>query len=309
VGPQMGSHSYISNKKNDDVFININGLLSKRDQAKISVFDSGFLLGDGVWEGIRFHKSVLLFIEDHLSRLFASAKGISLTIPFTKEEIVQEIKKTLIKNKMEDDIHIRLIISRGEKITPYQNPNANKGPINFVIIPEHKKVDPKIQKDGIRIGRVSNLRPNNNILNPQYNTLSKLNCILASIEANKLNYDEGIMNDLNGNISTCNSTNLFFIKKNQVITSTGKYCLNGITRSKTIEICEENNIPCIQKNFTFDNIKDCDESFVTGTFGGITPVFSLENFKLKSIKENSLTYTLKKLLDKKIETYVEENIN
>lgn len=303
----MSSHSYIVNKKNDDIFININGSLVQRDQAKISVFDSGFLLGDGVWEGIRFHQSVLLFIEDHLNRLFESAKGISLSIPFTKKEIVQEIKKTLSKNKMENDIHIRLIISRGEKITPYQNPNANKGPINFVIIPEHKKSDPKIQKDGIKIGIVPNLRPNNEILSPQYNTLSKLNCILASIEANKLGFDEGIMNDLNGNVSTCNSTNLFFIKNNQVITSTGQYCLNGITRLKTIQICEENNIPCIQKNFTFDDIKDCDESFVTGTFGGITPVFSLENFKLESIKENSLTYKLKKLLDKKIETYIKKN--
>ena len=303
----MSSHSYIVNKKNDDIFININGSLVQRDQAKISVFDSGFLLGDGVWEGIRFHKSVLLFIEDHLNRLFESAKGISLSIPFTKKEIVQEIKKTLNKNKMEDDVHIRLVISRGEKITPYQNPNANKGPINFVIIPEHKKSDPKIQKDGIKIGRVPNLRPNNEILSPQYNTLSKLNCILASIEANKLGFDEGIMNDLNGNVSTCNSTNLFFIKNSQVITSTGQYCLNGITRLKTIQICEENNIPCIQKNFTFDDIKDCDESFVTGTFGGITPVFSLENFKLQSIKENSLSYRLKKLLHKKIETYIKQN--
>ncbi|MAZ79866.1 MAG: aminotransferase class IV [Gammaproteobacteria bacterium] len=303
----MSSHSYIANKKNDDIFININGSLIKRDQAKISVFDSGFLLGDGVWEGIRFHQSVLLFIEDHLNRLFESAKGISINIPFTKKEIFQEIKKTLSKNKMEDDIHIRLVISRGEKITPYQNPNANKGPINFVIIPEHKKSDPKIQKDGIKIGRVPNLRPNNEILSPQYNTLSKLNCILASIEANKLGFDEGIMNDLYGNISTCNSTNLFFIKDDNVITSSGKYCLNGITRKKAIELCHENSIECFEKNFTFEDIKDSDEAFVTGTFGGITPVSMLEEFKLNSTDKNSLTFTLKKLLDKKIENYIKEN--
>ena len=140
---------------------------------------------------------------------------------------------------MIDDVHIRLIISRGNKITPYQNPNANVGPINFVIIPEYKKTNPEIYLNGIRIGRVQTIRPPDNILSTHFNTLSKLNCILASIEANELNYDEGIMNDPNGNISTCNSTNLFFIKNKQVWTSTGEYCLNGITRNKAILICKK----------------------------------------------------------------------
>ena len=171
------------------------------------------LLGDGVWEGIRLHKNQLVFIDDHLDRLFASARGISLDIPFSKSEIINEISKVLVRNNMEDDVHIRLIISRGEKITPYQNPNANIGPVTLVIIPEFKKTNPETYENGISIGRVSTIRPPNNILSTHYNTLSKLNCILASIEANELGYDEGIMNDPNGNISTCNSTNLFFYKK------------------------------------------------------------------------------------------------
>ena len=208
----MSSHSYIKNDKNADIFININGELIHRNKAKISVFDSGFLLGDGVWEGIRLHKNQLVFIDDHLDRLFASARGISLDIPFSKSEIINEISKVLVRNNMEDDVHIRLIISRGEKITPYQNPNANIGPVTLVIIPEFKKTNPETYENGISIGRVSTIRPPNNILSTHYNTLSKLNCILASIEANELGYDEGIMNDPNGNISTCNSTNLFFIK-------------------------------------------------------------------------------------------------
>ena len=211
----MSSHSYIVDPRNENIFININGELYKRDEAKISVFDSGFLLGDGVWEGIRLHKSKLVFIDEHLDRIFNSANGISLHIPLTKNEIIDEIEKVLSKNDMIDDVHIRLIISRGNKITPYQNPNANVGPINFVIIPEYKKTNPQIYLNGIRIGRVQTIRPPENILSTHYNTLSKLNCILASIEANELNYDEGIMNDPNGNISTCNSTNLFLLRINR----------------------------------------------------------------------------------------------
>ena len=300
----MSTHSFIVNQKNEAILININGEFFKRNEAKISVFDSGFLLGDGIWEGIRFHQSVLIHIEEHLDRLYESAKGISLHIGFEKEYIMNEINKTLTKNNMKDDVHIRLVVSRGNKITPYQNPNANVGPINFVIIPEYKKADSNTYKNGIKIGRVKNIRPNNEILNPQYNTLSKLNCILASIEANKLGYDEGIMNDMHGFISTCNSTNLFFIKNNKIITSKGKYCLNGITRSKTIEVCKENNIPCYEKNFTFKDIEDCQEAFVTGTFGGIVPVSILENKSLHSIDRESLTNKIRKLYLKDIKNYI-----
>ena len=300
----MSSHSYIHNSKNENIYININGELFPRDKAKISVFDSGFLLGDGVWEGIRLHKSKLVFIYEHLDRLFNSARGISLNIPLSKDEIIFEIEKVLLKNEMTDDVHIRLIVSRGEKITPYQNPNANVGPINFVIIPEYKKTNPKIYENGITIGRVSTIRPAENILSTHYNTLSKLNCILASIEANQLKYDEGIMNDPHGNISTCNSTNLFFIKKSQVWTSTGEFCLNGITRSKAIQICHMNDIPCNEKNFTFEDIKDCEEAFVTGTFAGIIPVSKIEKHELNSTNSNSLVNKIRASYNQYINQYI-----
>ena len=300
----MSSHSYISNLKNEDIFININGELFHRSEAKISVFDSGFLLGDGVWEGIRLHKSNLVFIEDHLDRLFASAQGISLNITYSKKEIIDQINNVLDKNKMDDNIHIRLIVSRGDKITPYQNPNANVGPINLVIIPEYKKTDPNTYSKGVNIGRVPNIRPNESILSPHYNTLSKLNCILASIEANKLGYDEGIMNDINGNISTCNSTNLFFIKNDRVLTSTGEYCLNGITRGKAILVCNQNNIECSEVNFTFQDIKDCNEAFVTGTFAGIIPVSQLEGRKLESTNSDSLVNKIRMLYNREIQNYI-----
>jgi branched-chain amino acid aminotransferase len=304
VGPQMSSHSYIKNAKNKNIYISINGELFHRDEAKISVFDSGFLLGDGVWEGIRLHQSKLVFIEDHLDRLYASAKGISLDISYSKKEIFHEINKVLDKNNMDDNIHIRLIISRGNKITPYQNPNANVGPVNLVIIPEYKKTDPDTYKNGISIGRVPNVRPNESILSPHYNTLSKLNCILASIEANKLGYDEGIMNDINGNISTCNSTNLFFIKNDTVLTSTGQYCLNGITRGKAILVCKQKNIKLIESNFTFKDIEACNEAFVTGTFAGIIPVSKLEGRRLESTNSNSLANQIRFLYNEHIAKYV-----
>ncbi len=300
----MSSHSYISNPKNKDIFININGELFHRSEAKISVFDSGFLLGDGVWEGIRLHQSKLVFIEDHLDRLYASAQGISLNITYSKKDIIKEINKVLYKNKMDDNIHLRLVISRGNKITPYQNPNANEGPVNLVIIPEYKKTDPNIYIKGLSIGRVPNIRPNDSILSPHFNTLSKLNCILASIEANKLGYDEGIMNDLNGNISTCNSTNLFFITNEKVLTSSGKYCLNGITREKAISLCNHNGIECFQTNFSFEDIAHCDEAFVTGTFAGIIPVSNLEGRNLKSTNSNSLVNKIRKLYNKEIQRYI-----
>ena len=301
----MSSHSYIQNHRNENIFININGNLFHRSEAKISVFDSGFLLGDGVWEGIRLHQSKLMFIDEHLDRLFESAAGISLNIPFSKKNIIDEINKVLSKNSMTDHVHIRLVISRGDKITPYQNPNANRGPINFVIIPEYKKTDPKVYENGVTIGRVPIIRPPDNILSTHYNTLSKLNCILASIEANKRGFDEGIMNDPKGNISTCNSTNLFFVKENKVLTSKGEYCLNGITRGKAIMVCQSNNIPILEQDFIFDDIIDCDEAFVTGTFAGIIPVSKIEDRNLKSTSSDSLVNQIRFLYNK----HIQENIN
>ena len=228
-----------------------------------------------------------------------------MNIPFSKKNIIDEINKVLSKNSMTDHVHIRLVISRGDKITPYQNPNANRGPINFVIIPEYKKTDPKVYENGVTIGRVPIIRPPDNILSTHYNTLSKLNCILASIEANKRGFDEGIMNDPKGNISTCNSTNLFFVKENKVLTSKGEYCLNGITRGKAIMVCQSNNIPILEQDFIFDDIIDCDEAFVTGTFAGIIPVSKIEDRNLKSTSSDSLVNQIRFLYNK----HIQENIN
>ena len=268
----MGTHEYVADIRNDDVWISINKNLFRRNEAKISVFDSGFLLGDGIWESFRLHKGVLVFIDDHLDRLFRGAASISLDIPYSREEIISEIKNVISSNKMYDDVHIRLIMTRGLKPTPYQAPWVISSPPTMVIIPEYKKANLDRSIKGISLVTVDVIRGTQNSQDPRINSLSKHNCISACIDAEKKGGEEGLMLDIDGNVSTCNSTHFFMVKNGEVWTSTGEFCLEGITRQKIIDICKENKIPCFEKNFTIDDVKIADEAFVTGTFAGITPV-------------------------------------
>ena len=221
----MSTHKYLHDNRNDKILIYINGEILPRKKAKISVFDSGFLLGDGVWEGIRFHNGYLVFIQEHLDRLFDGASSLDIDIGISKDRIKSLIISVLDANRMVTDIHIRLIVSRGLKKTPYQHPNANEGSASIVVIPEYKKADKTINKKGISLATVSARRGTAETQDPRLNTLSKLNCIFACIEADKKGADEGLMKDVNGNVSTCNSTNFFIIKEKEVWTSTGEYCL------------------------------------------------------------------------------------
>ena len=268
----MGTHEYVADIRNDDVWISINKNLFRRNEAKISVFDSGFLLGDGIWESFRLHKGVLVFIDDHLDRLFRGAASISLDIPYSREEIISEIKNVISSNKMYDDVHIRLIMTRGLKPTPYQAPWVISSPPTMVIIPEYKKANLDRSIKGISLVTVDVIRGTQNSQDPRINSLSKHNCISACIDAEKKGGEEGLMLDIDGNVSTCNSTHFFMVKNGEVWTSTGEFCLEGITRQKIIDICKENKIPCFEKKFTIDDVKIADEAFVTGTFAGITPV-------------------------------------
>tara|TARA_B100000959_G_C14941245_1_gene607919 strand:- start:650 stop:1555 length:906 start_codon:yes stop_codon:yes gene_type:complete len=297
---KSGTHNYIKNVKNENIKIFINGNLYKRKDAKISVFDSGFLLGDGVWEGIRLINNKLLFLQEHLNRLFLGAKKLEIDIGHTKKELEGLIKNTLEANNMQDGVHIRLIISRGIKKTPYQHPNANLGNCSIVIIPEYKEADIKKNNSGIRLVTVTTKRGTAETQDPQLNTLSKHNCIAACIEAKNAAADEGIMLDLNNFVSTCNSTNFFIIKNKEVWTSTGDFCLPGITRRSVIEICKENNIPIFEKNFRIQDVHSADESFVTGTFSGIIPVIEIDLIKMSNGTMGTLTRSLQKLYEKKI---------
>ena len=285
------THDYYEDPRNKDIQIYINGEFFHRSEATISVLDSGFLLGDGVWEGIRLHEGKLLHFDAHMDRLFNGAKLISLPINLNRNELQQAIQKTLDKNQMESDVHIRLIISRGLKKTPYQHPKVTLGDPTIVIIPEYKVANQDVARKGIKLASVETIR-DYRVQNPNINSLSKHNCIAACIEAEKKGADEGLMFDPNGYVTTCNSTNFFIIRSGEVWTSTGEYCLKGITRSTVISICKQNQIPIHEKNFSIDDVYTADEAFVTGTFAGITPVVEIDGRQINNNLRGELTKTL-----------------
>ena len=251
----------------------MNGKFYHRSKAKVSVLDSGFLLGDGVWEGIRLYKKTLIHLKDHLNRLYQGAESIDLIIPLSKEALKIEILKTIQKNNMSTNVHIRLIVSRGIKKTPYQNPKVTISPANIVIIPEYKKAIGSVKKFGITVGTVETVR-DDRVQDPKLIRFNdKHNCISACIEANKLGVDEGLMLDPKGFVSTCNSTNFFTVRNNEVWTSTGQYCLNGVTRKSVIRLCKQHKISVFEKKFTLEEVYKSEEVFVTGTFAGTNPLF------------------------------------
>lgn len=272
------THDYVKDNRNEDIKIYINGEYFHRSEAKISVFDSGFLLGDGVWEGIRLHNNKLIHLDYHIDRLFDGAKSIAMDLNLSKEEIIKAIWSTLKENNMTSNTHIRLIVSRGIKSTPYQHPKVTIGPPTIVIIPEYKKPNEEVIKKGIRLVSVETRR-DSLVQDPKINSLSKMNCISACIEAEKLGAEEGLMLDPHGFVSTCNSTNFFIVKNNEVWTSNGEYCLNGVTRGSIINLCKKNNISVHEKNFLIKDVYNADEAFVTGTFAGVIHIIEIDGRK------------------------------
>lgn len=267
-----GTHEYLEDPRNADIRININGELFHRDAAKISVFDSGFILGDGVWEGLRVHDGGIPFLEQHLDRLYEGAKAIDMNIGITRDELTQRLFETLRANDMRDGVHIRLMVTRGIKATPYQDPRATISSATIVIIPEHKNPLPETVEKGVRLFTVHVRRGAPDVQDPKLNSHSKLNCITACIQATKAGYDEALMLDPHGFVATCNSTHFFIVRKGEVWTSSGKYCLGGITRANVIRLCRENNIPVFEKDFSLTDVYGAEEAFVTGTFAGLVPV-------------------------------------
>ncbi len=288
------SHDYIKDKRNKKIKIFINNKFYSRDKAKISVFDSSVILGDGIWSGIRFHNNKFLFLKDHLDRLYDDAKKISLKIHLSKKQISKILHDTININKMKTDVHLRLVVSRGIKSTPYQDPAFTISKPTIIVIPEYKQPQDNIYRKGLVLKTVKTIRGPHNVQDPRINSLSKLNCIIACIEAKKQKADEALMFDINGNIATNNSTHFFYVKNNCVYTSTGKYCVKGITRQKVIDLCKKNKIKVYQRNFKLKDVLKADEAFVTGTFANIIPVKKINSTKF-NLRNNQITIKLRNL--------------
>lgn len=267
-----GTHDFNDDPRNQDILISIKGELKPRAEAMVSVFDSGFILGDGVWEGLRLHKGRIAFLDDHLDRLYEGAKALDMDIGLDRSQLVDRINETINANRMTDGVHIRLMITRGIKATPYQDPRVTIGDATIVIIPEYKSPLTETVEKGISLFTVHVRRGYPDVQDPKLNSHSKLNCITACIQAAKAGADEGLMLDPHGFVATCNSTHFFIVRKGEVWTSTGDYCLPGITRAKVIELCKVNDIPISEKNFSLSEVYGAEESFVTGTFAGLAPV-------------------------------------
>lgn len=290
-----GTHNAIDDTRNQDIKIFINGELKPRNEAKISVFDSGYLVGDGVWEALRLHQGVLVFVDLHLDRMWQAAATVGMHLDFSREELKENIWKTIHANSMHDDVHIRVMVTRGIKKTPSQDPRLTISGPNLVIIAEHKKASPGTQKKGVTLFTSTIRRGSPDYLDPRLNCHSKIHEVQALIQAIEAGADEALMLDIHGFVSTCNATNFFIVKDGEAWTSTGQYCLNGITRSNVILICEQNNIPCRQNNFSLFDVYGADEAFVTGTFGGLTPAIKIDGRIIGEGKCGTVTRKLSRL--------------
>ena len=278
-----GVHDYLTDPRNADILISVNGELKKRDEAVVSVFDSGYILGDGVWEGLRVMDGGLAFLPEHLKRLWAGAKTIDMDIGLTREELTARLMDCLKANGMQDGVHIRLMVTRGIKKTPYQGPRFTITKPTIVIIPEYKNPVPEIIQRGVTLFTVHVRRTGPAEQDQKLNSHSKLNCILACIQADKAGADEALMLDPAGFVATCNSTHFFIVRDGEVWTSPPEYCLGGITRGNIIRVCRDMGLPVFEKRFSLFDVYSADEAFITGTFAGVTPVREVDGRSIEHI--------------------------
>jgi branched-chain amino acid aminotransferase len=269
------THAAVADERNADIQIYINGEFFHRSEAKISVFDSGFLVGDGIWEGIRLHRGEFAFLDRHLDRLFGAARAVDLDIG-ARDDIVAALRSTIDRNGMDDEVHVRLMITRGDKKTPSQHPSNSVGGPNTVIIAEHKRADPRVTTEGITLFTATVRRPPPDTLDQRLNCHSKLHEVIALIQANKAGADEALMLDPTGAVATCNATNFFIVRRGELWTSTGHYNLHGITRAVVLEVARTAGVPTHEAPYSLTDVYEAEEAFVTGTFGGLTPVREID---------------------------------
>jgi len=289
-------HEPDDDARNADVLIYVNGRMVPRAEAVVSVFDSGFVLGDGVWEGLRVRDGHPAFLDAHLDRLCEGAKAIAMDIGLDRRALTEAIYATLAANAMTDGVHVRLMVTRGVKRTPYQDPRATIGKATIVIIAEHKTPREALATDGIALFTVHVRRGAPDVQDPKLNSHSKLNCITACIQAAEAGADEALMLDPHGFVATCNSTHFFIVRKGEVWTSTGDYCLGGITRANVLAICRDADIVARERNFSLTDVYGADEAFVTGTFAGIVPVATIDGRRI-SAGRGSMVERLQRLYD------------
>ena len=280
----QGTHHSTDDPRNRDILIHVNGELRPRSQAVVSVFDSGFILGDGVWEGLRVHRGRIAFLDAHLDRLYEAAKAIDLDIGLERAALTRALYETLAANRMSEGVHMRLMVTRGLKSTPYQDPRASAGPATVVIIPEYKVPRPELLTQGVRLFTVHVRRGAPDVQDPKLNSHSKLNCITACIQAIKAGADEALMLDPHGFVATCNSTHFFIVRRGEVWTSSGNYCIAGITRANVLRLCQENGIPAFEKNFSLTETYSAEEAFITGTYAGIAPVTEIDGRRISAAR-------------------------
>ena len=274
--PAHTTHDAEDDSRNRDIQIYINGALVHRDEAKVSVYDSGFLLGDGMWEGMRLYNGHWAFFDDHMERFFNSCKAVSLEVGLDKAGILAALTMTAAANNMTGDAHVRLMLTRGLKVKPFQHPSLSRSGPTLVIIMEHSKPKDRLHSAGIRLATVPQVRGLPTSQDPKFNSHSKLNCVIACLQAEQAGADEALMLDPLGFVNTTNACNFFIVRRGEVWTSTGDYCMNGVTRQKVIDLCRNNDIPVFERNFSLYQAYGADEAFLTGSFGAQTPVSEID---------------------------------
>ncbi|MCL7409319.1 D-amino acid aminotransferase [Marivivens donghaensis] len=293
------THQAEEDSRNETILIYLNGRIVPKAEALVSVYDSGFMLGDGVWEGLRLYDGRWAFLDDHMDRLFEAAKAIDLNIGMTRAEVIDALEQTRAANEMTTDAHARLMVTRGVKSRPFQHPSLSRQGPTVTIIMEHSK--PSIPRP-IRLATVPHIRGLPMTQDPKLNSHSKLNCILACIAAEKAGADEALMLDVHGFVNTTNACNFFIVRKGEVWTSTGDYCMNGITRAKVIEVCRQNGIPVFEKNYSLVDTYGADEAFLTGTFGAQTPVSEIDGRQVGTGTMGPVTQCIRDLYKALIES-------
>jgi len=300
------THDAQEDVRNKSIKIYINGDVVPRSQAKVSVYDSGFMLGDGMWEGMRLYDGVWAFYHEHMDRLFDSCKAVSLDIGMDRDEIAQALSQTAEANDMHTDVHCRLTVPRGVKAKPFQHPGLSRSGPTVVIIMEHSKPATDLQTRGIRLATVPQVRGLPMSQDAKYNSHSKLNCVIGCLQAEQAGADEALMLDPNGFVNTTNACNFFIVRRGEVWTSSGDYCMNGVTRQKVIDLCRANDIPVKERNYSLVDAYGADEAFLTGTFGAQTPVAEIDGRIIgNQVGAGPVTQKLRALYMAMVKEYVE----